>query len=81
MSVELGNTTLKSIITTTNIKTNKNFQIIKLVKLTRDIRLPHENEDVFGHTIWNKPLSKEAIEESITKLILESLNKSNLKQE
>jgi len=81
MSVELGNTTIKSIITTTNIKTNKNFQIIKLVKLTRDIRLPYDNEEVFGHTIWDKPLSKEAIEETITELILESLKKSNLTQE
>jgi len=58
LSVELGNTTIKSIITTTNIKNNKSYQLIKLVRLTRNIRRPKTDEDIFGHTIWDKPLSK-----------------------
>lgn len=78
LSVELGNTTIKSVIMTTNIKTNKNYQLNKLVRLTRDIRLPKDSENVFGHTIWNKPLSKEAIEEVITNIILDSLSEVNL---
>ena len=73
LSVELGNTTIKSIIVTTNIKTNQNYQINKVVNLTRDIRPPKESEEVFGYTIWNKELSKEAIEESISQTILDSL--------
>jgi len=78
LSVELGNTTIKSIIVTTNIKTNQSFQINKLVYLTRDIRQPKESEQVFGHTIWNKSLSKEAIEESIRDIIITSLKQVNL---
>ena len=78
LSVELGNTTMKSIIISTNVKTNQSFQVNKLVKLTRDIRLPSDNEKIFGTTIWDKPLSKEAIEESIHDLILESLAMVNL---
>ena len=73
LSVELGNTTIKSIIVTTNIKTNQSFELNKLVYLTRDIRSPKESEEIFGHTIWDKELSKEAIEETISKIILNSL--------
>lgn len=79
LSIELGNTTIKSIITTSNVKNNKTYQLIKLVKLTRDIRKPYDDETIFGHTIWDKALSKEAICEEITSLIVESLNELNLK--
>lgn len=78
LSVELGNTTIKSIITASNVKNNKSFQLVKLVKLTRDIRKPLDGERVFGHTIWNKDLSKEAIIDAIRDLILESLSKVNM---
>lgn len=78
LSVELGNTTIKSIITTSNVKNNKSFQLVKLVKLTRDIRKPLDGETVFGNTIWGKDLSKEAIIDAIRDLILESLSKINM---
>lgn len=78
LSVELGNTTIKSIIVTTNIKTNQSYQINKTVNLTRDIREPTESEEVFGYTIWNKELSKEAIEESISRTILDSLTQAGM---
>lgn len=78
LSVELGNTTIKSIITASNVKNNKSFQLVKLVKLTRDIRKPLDGERVFGHTIWNKDLSKEAIIDAIRDLILASLSKVNM---
>ncbi len=78
LSVELGNTTIKSVIMTTNVKTNENFQVNKLVRLTRDIRSPRPDEEIFGHTIWNKPLSKQAIKEAITSIILDSLRQVGL---
>lgn len=78
LSVELGNTTIKSIITASNVKNNKSFQLVKLVRLTRDVRKPFDGETVFGHTIWNKDLSKEAIIDAIRDLILESLSKINM---
>lgn len=78
LSVEMGNTTIKSIITASNVKNNKSFQLVKLVRLTRDVRKPFDGETVFGHTIWNKDLSKEAIIDAIRDLILESLSKINM---
>ncbi len=78
LSVELGNTTIKSVIMTTNIKTNENFQVNKLVRLTRDIRDPYSDEKIFGHTIWNDPLSKESIKEAISSIILDSLKEVGL---
>lgn len=78
LSVELGNTTIKSIITASNVKNNKSFQLVKLVRLTRDVRKPFDGETVFGHTIWNKDLSKEAIIDAIRDLILESLSKISM---
>lgn len=78
LSVELGNTTIKAIIVTTNIKTNQSYQINKLVYLTRNIRLPKDTEQVFGHTIWDKALSREAITEEITRIILDCVGQVNL---
>ncbi len=78
LSVELGNTTIKSIIVTTNVKSNQSYQINKVVNLTRSIRPPLDDEEIFGHTIWDKPLSKEAITEAITKCILDCVKQVNL---
>ena len=74
LSVELGNTTIKSVIIATNIKTNKSYQLNKQVVLTRDIPLPEKSQEVFGHTIWGKPLSKKVIEDAVTNIISTSLN-------
>lgn len=78
LSVELGNTTIKSFIITTNLKTNKSYLINKCVKLTRNIRSPLAGEEVFGKTIWQKPLSKEAIVDSIYDIICECLSGAQL---
>ena len=78
LSVELGNTTIKSIITTTNVKNNKSFQLVKLVDLTRNIREPIDGEKVFGHTIWGKNLSQDAIKDAICNLIQKSLDEVDL---
>lgn len=78
LSVELGNTTIKAFIITTNLKTNKSYLINKCVKLTRNIRSPYDGEEVFGKTIWQKPLSKEAIVDSIYDIICECLSGAQL---
>lgn len=78
LSVELGNTTIKSIIITTNIKTNKSYELNKCVDLTRNVDNPGESEEVFGHTIWNKPLSGQVIEKAVSRIIKKSLSEVGL---
>lgn len=78
LSVELGNTTLKAIIITTNLKTNKNYLVNKTIKLTRDIPDVQVDEKVFGKTIWNKPLSYEAIRDAVSDIICECLDDVNM---
>ena len=45
-SVELGNTTTKSIVMATNLNTSESYLLNKTVKMTRDIRPPKPNEEV-----------------------------------
>ena len=78
LSVELGNTTIKSIIITTNIKTNKSYELNKCVDLTRNVDNPGDSEEVFGHTIWNKPLSGQVIEKAVSRIIKKSLSEVGL---
>lgn len=81
LSVELGNTTIKSVIIATNIKTNKSYQLNKQVMLTRDIPLPEKSQEVFCHTIWGKPLSGKVIEDAVTDIISISLGDAGLSVE
>ena len=74
-SVELGNTTTKSIVMATNLNTSESYLLNKTVKMTRDIRPPKANEEVFGKTVWGIELSKEAVTELIRDTVLESLRK------
>lgn len=74
-SVELGNTTTKSIVTATNLNTSECYLLNKTVKMTRDIRPPKANEEVFGKTVWGIELSKEAVAELVKDTVLESLKK------
>ena len=74
-SVELGNTTTKSIVMATNLNTSESYLLNKTVKMTRDIRPPKPNEEVFGKTVWGIELSKEAVTELIKDTVLESLRK------
>ncbi|MCD7781797.1 MAG: methanogenesis marker 14 protein [Methanosphaera sp.] len=78
LSVELGNTTIKAILMTTNIKTNQSYMVNKLVRLTRDIRQPKTDEELFGYTIWEKPLTYESIKSAITSIILDCLDNVGL---
>ena len=77
-SVELGNTTTKCIVMATNLNTSESYLLNKTVKMTRDIRPPKANEDVFGKTVWGIELSKEAVTELIRDTVLEALKKCNV---
>ncbi|WP_423791944.1 methanogenesis marker 14 protein [Methanocaldococcus indicus] len=77
-SVELGNTTTKSIITATNMDTGKTYIVSKYVRMTRDVRKPKKGEKIFGKTLWGVELSREAVAEMVRDVLLESLKKANL---
>ena len=74
-SVELGNTTTKSIVMATNLNTSESYLLNKTVKMTRDIRKPKPSEEVFGKTVWGIELSKEAVTDMVKDTLLESLDK------
>lgn len=77
-SVELGNTTTKCVVTATNLNTSECFLLDKTVKMTRDIRPPKSNEEVFGKTVWGIELSKEAVADMVKDTVLESLRKCHV---
>lgn len=64
-SVELGNTTTKCILSTTNLKTAEIFQIAKEVRFTRDVRPPNPEEPVFGETLVGVKLTRASVSEMI----------------
>jgi putative methanogenesis marker protein 14 len=69
-SVELGNTTTKCIIVTTNLETAEIYEIAKEVRMTRDIRPPKEGEPIFGETVFGVPLTKMSVAEMISDILL-----------
>ncbi len=71
-SVEVGNTTTKSILTATNMETGKTQIVNKTVRMTRDVRLPAPGEEIFGRTICGTPLTQESIAELVRDTLLES---------
>ncbi|HIP84903.1 MAG TPA: methanogenesis marker 14 protein [Methanothermococcus okinawensis] len=77
-SVELGNTTTKSIITATNMDTGNTYIVSKYVRMTRDVRPPRKGEEVFGKTIWGVELTKEAVADMVKDVLLGALRKGNL---
>lgn len=77
-SVELGNTTTKCIISTTNLQTAEIFQIAKSVRLTRDIRPPKDGEVVFGETLVGVQLTRQSVTEMISDILLSTLSSANL---
>ncbi len=68
-SVELGNSTTKSILSATDLKSGKTYILDKAVRMTREA-LAHDA--VFCHTITMVELS----EDSIAKLVAETLRES-----
>ena len=77
-SVELGNTTTKCIISTTNLQTAEIFQIAKSVRLTRDIRPPKGDEVVFGETLVGVQLTRQSVTEMISDILISTLSSANL---
>jgi len=80
-SIELGNTTTKAILVTTNLKTAEIFEIEKEVRMTRDVRPPLPDEKIFGETVFGIPLTKESVTEMISDILTSVLKKSNLSVE
>ena len=77
-SVELGNTTTKSIITATNMDTGITYIVSKYVRMTRDVRPPKKGEEVFGKTLWGVELTKGAVADMVKDVLLGALKKGNL---
>jgi putative methanogenesis marker protein 14 len=77
-SVELGNTTAKCILVTTNLETAEIFEISKEVRMTRDIRPPRPNEEVFGKTLIGVELTRESVSELIAEIITRTLSQAHL---
>lgn len=76
VSVELGNTTTKCILMSTNLETAEIFQIEKEVCFTRDVRAPREGEEVFGSTLIGIELTRESIVELISNLLLSVMKRA-----
>ncbi|OPY50122.1 MAG: hypothetical protein A4E48_02048 [Methanosaeta sp. PtaU1.Bin060] len=77
-SVEVGNTTTKSILTATDMNTGKTYIVNKTVKMTRDVRAPKEGEEVFARTINGTPLTKESVAELVRDTLIESHERARL---
>lgn len=77
-SVELGNTTTKAILVTTNLKTAEIFEIEKEVRMTRDVRPPHTNEEIFGETVFGVALTQESVTEMVSSILSSVLIKSKV---
>jgi len=71
-SVEVGNTTTKSILTATDMSTGKTSIVNKTVRMTRDVRPPKSGEEIFGRTICGTELTRESIEELVRDTLIES---------
>ena len=77
-SVELGNTTTKCILATTNLHTAEIYAVEKEVRLTRDVRPPKPDETVFGRTIFGVDLTRESVAEMITNVLTTVLKRARL---
>jgi putative methanogenesis marker protein 14 len=77
-SVEVGNTTTKSILTATDMNTGKTYIANKTVKMTRDVRAPKAGEEIFARTINGTALTKESIAELVRNTLIESHERARL---
>jgi hypothetical protein len=72
-SVEVGNTTTKCILTATNLEDGKTSLVNKTIKMTRDVRSPKPDEEIFGRTLTGIPLTRESVSELVSKTLFESV--------
>lgn len=77
-SVEVGNTTTKSILTATNMETGRTHIINKVVRMTRDVRPPKPGEVIFGKTLTDVELTREAVAELVRDTLTESMEIAGL---
>lgn len=77
-SVEVGNTTTKSILTATSMVSGKTYIVNKTIKMTRDVRPPKPGEEIFARTINGVPLTKDSIAELVRDTLIESHEKARL---
>ena len=77
-SVELGNTTTKCIIVSTNLETSEIYEIGKEVRLTREVPPPQPDEAVFGKTLFGIELTRRSVAEMVSDVLLSVVNKTRL---
>jgi putative methanogenesis marker protein 14 len=77
-SVEVGNTTTKCVLTATDMNAGKTYIVNKTVKMTRDVRPPKPNEEIFARTINGTPLTRESIAELVRDTLIESHENARL---
>jgi len=77
-SVEVGNTTTKSILTATDMDTGKTYIVNKTIKMTRSVRPPKPGEEVFARTINGTALTKESVAELVRDTLIESHDRARL---
>jgi putative methanogenesis marker protein 14 len=77
-SVELGNTTTKCIIVSTNLETSEIYEIGKEVRLTREVSPPQPDEAVFGRTLFGIELTRRSVAEMVSDVLLSVVNKTRL---
>lgn len=77
-SVELGNTTTKCILVTTNLETAEIYEIDKELRMTRDVRPPKKDETVFGETVFGIPLTHDSVSELVRDVLQSVLSRSHI---
>ncbi|MGV9168590.1 MAG: methanogenesis marker 14 protein [Promethearchaeia archaeon] len=78
-SVELGNTTSKCILVSTNLNTAEIFEIEKEVKFTRNVRAPYDGEKTFGRTLVGVDLTRDSVKEFISELLKSVTKKARIR--
>lgn len=77
-SVELGNTTTKCVLVSTNLKTAEIYEIEKEIRMTRDVRPPRSDETVFGRTLFGVDLTRESVSELVSDTLTTTLDRARL---
>ncbi|TAJ44770.1 methanogenesis marker 14 protein [Methanofollis fontis] len=77
-SVEMGNTTTKCILTGTNLDTGLSYVINKTVKMSREVRPPKPDEEIFGETLDGTHLTRESVTELVRDTLLECHKEAGL---
>lgn len=77
-SVEVGNTTTKSILTATDLDAGRTYIVNKTVKMTRNVRPPNPGEEIFARTINGTPLTEGSIAELVRDTLVESHERARL---